>query len=122
MVNQWNAASRRNHSVERAQLVEMHKVDTVLEDLGRAPEGRSCSSLVFRYLNGGQHRTVHSVKDDKVPAGIDHRYIHLPIPLLRLSHSGVNNGLGGVNCYRCAIRGVERNCVRHKVESIRFRL
>src|SRR5271170_5022825 len=33
LVDQWNAASRRNDSVEREQIVEMHKVDTVLEEM-----------------------------------------------------------------------------------------
>src|ERR1700733_16418 len=33
LLDQWNAAPRRNDSVEREQIVEMHKLDTVLEDL-----------------------------------------------------------------------------------------
>src|ERR1700722_4586977 len=49
-IAQGDAASRRNHSVERKQIGEMHKLDTVLEDLCRAPERRACSSLVFRNL------------------------------------------------------------------------
>jgi hypothetical protein len=40
LVDQWNAASRRNDSIEREQIVEMHKLDTVLDDL-RWPSGRS---------------------------------------------------------------------------------
>jgi hypothetical protein len=31
--DQWSAASRRNNSIEREQIVEMHKLDTVLETL-----------------------------------------------------------------------------------------
>ena len=50
-VDQWNAAARRDNSIEREQIVEMHQLDAVLEDLGWAPEGRGCSRLVFRYLN-----------------------------------------------------------------------
>src|ERR1700678_862815 len=90
LLDQWDAASRRNDSIEREQIVEMHNVDTDLELLRRAPEGRSCSSLVFGNLNGGKHRTVHSLKGDEIAAGIDHRYVHLPIPLLRLCHRRVN--------------------------------
>src|SRR5271154_2352209 len=44
-LDQRNAAPRRNDSIECEQIVEMHKVDTILEDLRRAPEGRGCSSL-----------------------------------------------------------------------------
>jgi len=50
-IDQWNATARRDDSIEREQIVEMHQLDTVLEDLGWAPEGRRCSRLVFRYLN-----------------------------------------------------------------------
>ena len=35
-VDQWNAASRRDDSIEREQIVEMHKLNTVLEDLQSA--------------------------------------------------------------------------------------
>jgi hypothetical protein len=96
LVDQWNAASRRNDSIEREQIVEMHKLDTVLELLRFAPEGRGCSCLVLGNLNGGKHRAVHSLEGDEVAAGIDYRYVHLPIPLLRLCHRRVNNGLGSV--------------------------
>jgi hypothetical protein len=51
MVDQWNATARRNNSIEREQIVETHQLDTVLEDLCWAPEGRGCLRLVFRYLN-----------------------------------------------------------------------
>src|SRR6202042_2405645 len=62
LIDQWNAASRCNHSIEREQIVEMHKLDTVLEHLCWAPEGRSCSCLVLGNLNGGKHRAVHSLE------------------------------------------------------------
>jgi hypothetical protein len=48
LVDQWNAASRRNDSIEREQIVEMHKLDTVLDDLRWPPEGHGCSRLVLR--------------------------------------------------------------------------
>ena len=96
LLDQRNAAARRNDSIEREQIVEMHKVDAVLEDLGWAPEGRGCSRLVFGNLNGGKHRAVHSLKGNQVAAGIDYRYVHLPIPLLRLCHRGLNNRLSSV--------------------------
>ena len=96
LFDQWDAASRRDDSIEREQIVEMHKLDTVLELLRFAPEGRGCSCLVFGNLNGGKHRTVHSLKGDEVAAGIDHRYVHLPIPFLRLCHRRVNNRQGSV--------------------------
>jgi hypothetical protein len=51
---------------------------------------------VLGNLNGGKHRTVHSLKGDEVAAGIDHRYVHLPIPVLRFCHRRVNNRLGSV--------------------------
>jgi hypothetical protein len=38
LVDQRNATSRRNDSIEREQIVEMHKVDTVLEYLRWAPD------------------------------------------------------------------------------------
>src|SRR5208337_2641262 len=62
LFDQWDATSRGNDSIEREQIVEMHKLDTVLEDLGFAPERRGCSSLVFGDLDGGKHCTVHSLK------------------------------------------------------------
>src|SRR5580700_5932208 len=51
LLDQWNAAPRRNDSIEREQIVEMHKLETVLEDLCCTPETHSCSRLVFRNLN-----------------------------------------------------------------------
>jgi hypothetical protein len=50
----------------------MHKLDSVLEELGFAPEGRGSSSLMLGNLNGGKYRSVHSLKGDEVAAGIDH--------------------------------------------------
>ena len=44
----------------------MHKVDTVLEDLGFAPEGCGGSCLVFGNLNGGKHRAVHSLEGHEI--------------------------------------------------------
>jgi len=96
LFDQRNAASRRNDSIEREQIVEMHKLDTVLEGLRWSPEGRGCSRLVFRNLNGGKHRAVHSLEGHEIAPGIDHRYVHLPIALLRLCHRRVNNRLGSV--------------------------
>src|ERR1700722_8054763 len=84
LLDQWNAAPGRNHSVEREQIVEMHDVDTVLEDLGWATEGGGRPRLVLRNLNRGQHRAVHSLEGDQVATGIGHRYVHLPFPLLGL--------------------------------------
>ena len=49
LVDQWNATARRDNSIEREQIVEMHQLDIVLEDW--ASEGRGCPGLVFRYLN-----------------------------------------------------------------------
>jgi hypothetical protein len=46
--------------------------------------------------NGGKHRAVRSLEGREIAAGIDHRYVHLPIPLLRLCHRRVNNRLGSV--------------------------
>ena len=74
----------------------MHNLDAVLELLCFAPEGRGCSCLVLGNLNGGKHRAVHSLKGHEIAAGIDHRYVHLPIPILRLCHRCVNNRLGSV--------------------------
>src|SRR5580700_5508313 len=96
LFDQWDAASRGNDSIEREQIVEMHKLDTVLELLRFAAEGRGCSCLVLGNLNGGKHRAVHSLEGHKVAAGIDHRYVHLPIPPLRLRHRRLKNRLRSV--------------------------
>src|SRR5579862_4484484 len=96
LFDQWDAASRGNDSIEGEQIVEVHKLDTILELLRFAPEGRGCSCLVLRNLNGGEHRAVHSLKGDEIAAGIDHCCVHLPIPFLRLCHRSVNNHLGSV--------------------------
>src|SRR5579863_425032 len=95
-LDQRNAAARRNDSIEREQIVEMHKVDTVLEYLGWAPEGRGGACLVLGNLNGGKHRAVHPLKGDEVAAGIDHPNVHLPTTLLRLCNRRVDNRLGPV--------------------------
>src|SRR5580698_4222238 len=68
LLNEWNAASRRNDPIERQQIVKMHKLDTVLEDLGRTPERRGCPRLVLRNLHGSEHGAVHSLKGNQVPA------------------------------------------------------
>jgi len=39
---------------------------------------------------------VHPLKGDEVTTRIGHGYVHLPVPLLGLCHSGVNNRLGSV--------------------------
>ena len=96
LVDQWYAASRRNDSIEREQIVEMHKLDTVLEDLRWPPEGHGCSRLVFRNLNGGEHRAVHSLEGNQVTAGIGYCYVHFPIPFLGLCRRGMNNRLGPI--------------------------
>src|SRR4029077_18165513 len=58
--NQWNAAARGDDSIEREQIVELHEIDTVFEDLGGAPECGGCASFVLGNLNGGEHRAVHA--------------------------------------------------------------
>src|ERR1700678_4294892 len=88
LVDQWNAASRRNDSIESEQIVEMHKVDTVLEDFRWTPEGHGCSRLVLRNLNRGEHRAVHSLEGNQVATGIGYCNIHFPVPLLSLCHGG----------------------------------
>jgi hypothetical protein len=72
----------------------MHKVNAVLEDLRWAPEGHGRSRLVFRNLNRGEHRAVHSLEGNQVATGIGYRDIHLPIPIPRLCHSRLNHRLG----------------------------
>ena len=76
--------------------MRLHKVDAVFEHLGWAPERRSCSRLVLGNLNGGKHRAVHALERDKVAAGIDYGYVHLPVPLLGLCNRGINNRLRSV--------------------------
>src|SRR5580658_3625615 len=51
LVDERNTASRRNDSIECKQIVEMHKVDTILEDLCWPSEGHGCSRLVLSNLN-----------------------------------------------------------------------
>jgi hypothetical protein len=43
--------SRRNNSIEREQIVEMHKLDAVFGGLCWAPESRACSRPLFRNQN-----------------------------------------------------------------------
>ena len=61
---------------------------------GGAPEGRGCARFVFRYLNGGKHRAIHSLEGNQVPPGIGDRHVHLPIPPRRFCHGSVDNRLG----------------------------
>ena len=56
MFDQWDAASRGNDSIEREQIIEMQKLDAVLEDLGFAPEGRM--ELRFEVLDEDRRRIV----------------------------------------------------------------
>jgi hypothetical protein len=63
-------------------------------DLRWPPEGHRCSRLVFRDLNGGEHRAVHALEGNQVTAGIGYCDIHFPIPLFGLCHGGLNNRLG----------------------------
>src|SRR3954454_6609965 len=59
LLDQRDAASRCNHSVERQQVIEMHHIDALLKDLGWATKSGGCSRLVNRDLNGGKHRAIH---------------------------------------------------------------
>jgi hypothetical protein len=74
----------------------MHEVDAVFEDLGWASERRGCSRLVLGNLNRGKHRAIHALERDEVTARIGYGYVHLPIPLLRFRHGGLNNRLSSV--------------------------
>ncbi len=73
----------------------MHKIDAVLENFGWSPEGRGCSGLVFRNLNRGQHRAVHSLEGNQVTTRIG------PFGTLQYGaqyeylHRGTWAGLGG---------------------------
>jgi hypothetical protein len=51
---------------------------------------------VLGNLNGGKHRAVHALEHDKVAAGIDYGYVHLPVPLLGLSNRDISNRLRSV--------------------------
>jgi hypothetical protein len=51
LLDQRNAAARRNDAIKGQQIIEVHTLDTVLEDFRWTPEGRGCSRLVFRNLN-----------------------------------------------------------------------
>src|SRR6202451_2574397 len=51
LLDQGNAASRCYDPIERQQIVEVHKLDTVLEYFRWPSEGRGGSRLVFRNLN-----------------------------------------------------------------------
>src|ERR1700678_51005 len=62
LFDQRDAAPRGNDSIEREQIIEMHKLDTILELLRFAPEGGGCSGLMLGNLNVGKHRTIHSLK------------------------------------------------------------
>src|SRR5260370_11918363 len=96
LLDQRYAASRRNDSIECEQVIEMHELDTVFEYLGWAPEGRGSACLVLGNLHGVEHGTVHALQCADVAARIEHRYVHLPIPSLRLCHRRVNNPLDSV--------------------------
>src|ERR1700687_404961 len=78
LFDQWNTASRRNDSIECEQIVEMHMLDPILEDLRRAPKGNGCPRRVFRNLNGSEHRAVHSSEGNQVTTGIGYCYVHFP--------------------------------------------
>ena len=49
--------------------------------------------FVFRDLNGSEHRAVHALEGNQVPAGIGYRDVHLPFSLIRLSHGRLNHCL-----------------------------
>jgi hypothetical protein len=55
----------------------MHKLDTPLELLRFAPEGRSCWCLVLGNPNGGKHGAVHSLEGREIAAGMDHRRVNI---------------------------------------------
>lgn len=94
LVNQRNAASRRNYSIEREQVIEMHQLDSVLEDLGWSPKGYGCSRLMLRNLNGGEHRAIHSLEGHEVATGISDGRVHFPVELPGLCDGGLNDRLG----------------------------
>jgi hypothetical protein len=74
----------------------MHKVDAILEDFRWPTEGDGRSRLVFRYLNGREHSAIHSLEGNQVTTGVGYSYVHIPISLLGLFPSGVNNRLRSV--------------------------
>ncbi len=84
----------------------MQNVDAILENFRFAPERCRSASFVFCNLYGGKHRAVHALKGDEVAAGIDDRYVHLPIPLLRFRQRRANNRLCSVQRYRRTIRNI----------------
>lgn len=70
MLDQWNAAARRDDVIESQQIVEAHELNAVLENFRWPPEGCGGSRFVLRNLNGCEHRTIHSLEGNQVPAGI----------------------------------------------------
>jgi hypothetical protein len=119
LVDEWNAASRGNHSIEREQIIEVHQLDTVLEDLRWPPKGHGCSRLVLRNLNRGEHRAVHALEGNQVAAGVGYCYVHFPISPSGLGDSGVDDRLRLLQRYRTPVRHIEWNFVWDDIERIR---
>jgi len=70
LTDEWNASSRRDDSIERQQVVELHELNTVFEDFGWATERSGGARFMFRYLNRGEHRAIHSLEGNQMPSGI----------------------------------------------------
>src|SRR5580658_8322838 len=120
-VDQWNTPAGRDHSVEREQIVQMHQVDAVLEYLGWAPESRCCLRLVFRDLDRGKHRAIHSLEGNQVAPGIHYGDVHLPIPLRCLRDGCVDGRLSSGKRYGSPIRHVEWHFLWDDIKWIRRR-
>ena len=48
MLDQWNAAARRNDSIQRHQVIQIIGLYAVLKDLGFAAEGHGCDRKASR--------------------------------------------------------------------------
>ena len=116
--DEGNAAAGCDNSIESNSIIKVGELDAALKDLGFAAIKRRRTGLVFRNINGGELRSVHTLEGNEVAAGIDYGGIQLPVVLIGLSHGSSDRLIRPFQGYRSAIRHVEGHLVRHDVEGI----
>jgi len=102
LLDQWNTASKRSDSTKCEQIVKLHKLNAILEDL-RWP-----------LAAGRSRRLAPCAPQSGCSAGIGYRYVHFPTPLFGLCHGSVNGRLGLLWRYRTPIRRCPKTMSSHQ--------
>src|SRR5262249_28834621 len=94
VLDQRDAAPRRDDVIEAQDVFEIELLHHVLEDLGRTAVFGRGARLVLGDRDGGELRIVHSQEGDQIGARVDDRDVHRPTLLAGFRSGGLDHRVG----------------------------